>query len=95
MYIRVHAVPAAASVYTSRSGTFAEGAVIVKEEFSDPACADLVSFTAMRREGTSWRWQDLAVDRTVLDDGAIERCASCHARCLAPTEGFENTCADP
>lgn len=94
-FIRVLASPGAAEVYSTRVGTFDEGAVVLKEEFSDPECADLLGWTAMRRESGGWRWQEVDRDRTVVEDGAVERCASCHAACgLAPL-GFEGTCAEP
>jgi hypothetical protein len=94
-FIRILASPEAASTYQTRTGTFAEGAVVLKEEYVDDACTDLLGWTAMRREGGDWRWQEVASDRVVVEDGAIERCATCHARCVAPDLGFEETCAEP
>ena len=94
-FIRVLASPDTAATYLSRTGTFAEGAVVLKEEYVDADCADLLGWTAMRREGDGWRWQEVASDRVVVEDGAIERCETCHARCVAPDQGFEGTCAEP
>lgn len=95
-YIRVLASPEAATVYTSRSGDFPEGAVVLKEEHVDAACSDRVGWTAMRREGGGWRWQEVAPDRVVIEDGAIERCAACHARCTGGAAGgYQETCAEP
>ncbi|UJR85687.1 hypothetical protein [Sandaracinus amylolyticus] len=95
-FIRVLASPDAAGVYTSRTGSFPVGAVIVKEEHASEGCDDPIGWTAMRREdGDAWRWQEVAPDRVVIEDGAIARCAGCHARCVAPDHGFEQTCAEP
>ncbi|MDQ3036214.1 MAG: hypothetical protein M3Y87_27685 [Myxococcota bacterium] len=93
-YIRILASPDAATTYATREGSFGDGAVVVKEEYSDASCSDALGWTAMRREGGAWRWQEVAPDRVVMEDGAIERCVTCHARCVAPL-GFENTCAEP
>lgn len=94
-FIRVLASPDAAGVYTTRTGDFPEGSVVLKEEYADPDCVDLSGFTVMQREGDDWRWQDVAVDRTVMEDGAIARCAGCHARCETPPAGYRGTCAVP
>jgi len=95
-YIRVLASPDAAAIYTSRSGAFPEGSVVLKEEHADPACSDRIGWTAMRREGDAWRWQEVAPDRVVIEDGAIARCAGCHARCTGGAAGgYEETCAEP
>jgi hypothetical protein len=91
-FIRVLASPDAAAIYEARSGTFPEGAVILKEEFADPGCTDLDGFAVMRREGSGWRWQSVTPERRVLEDGALPRCAGCHATC---DMGFEDTCALP
>lgn len=91
-FIRVFASPDAASVYRERSGTFADGAVLVKEEFADPACTMLEGFTVMARERGGWRWQEVTADRRVLQDGELRRCIGCHDRCEA---GFQQTCAMP
>jgi hypothetical protein len=94
-YIRVWASPEAAPIYTSRTGDFPEGAVIVKEEFANAACTDLLGWTAMRREGGDWRWQDVALDRTTIEDGDIARCTTCHDACATPPAGYMGTCAVP
>lgn len=94
-FIRVLASPDAAATYQARTGTFAEGAVVLKEEYVDASCTEALGWTAMRREDGDWRWQEVAPDRAVIEDGAIPRCATCHARCVAPDEGFEGTCAVP
>jgi hypothetical protein len=94
-YIRVLASPDAVDVYRTRTGNFPEGAVVLKEEHANASCNDLVQWSAMRREAGDWRWQEVAADRTVLQDGAIPRCASCHAACGVPPDGYQGTCAQP
>jgi hypothetical protein len=94
-FIRVLASPDAARVYNTRTGAFPEGAVIVKEEFADRACTNLSQWSAMRRERGAWRWQEVAADRTVMEDGDIPRCASCHAACGVPPDGYMGTCTQP
>jgi hypothetical protein len=91
-FIRIVASPDAAPIYQARAGAFADGAVILKEEFADPDCTMLEGFTVMARERGAWRWQDVTAERTVLDDGALPRCVGCHSGC---EEGFEQTCALP
>lgn len=100
-FVQVWADPVAAAAYTSREGTFPNGSLIVKEEFDDPGCTDLSGWTVMRREADfapaagDWRWQEVAADRTVVDDGSIFRCFSCHEDCGEPPDGFDWTCAVP
>lgn len=93
-YIRIYANAGALEVYQTRTGDFPEGAILVKEEYADPSCTDRIGWTAMIREGGDWHWQELASDRVVIEDGAIRRCAGCHAACVAP-EGYQGTCAVP
>ena len=94
-YIRVFASPDARAVYETRAGDFPEGAVIVKEEHATADCDDLTGWAVMRREGADWRWQDVAPDRVVIEDGALPRCAGCHAGCGVPPDGYQGTCAVP
>ena len=88
-YIRVLTSPEAAETYRTQTGTFAEGSVVLKEEFADPGCTDLDSFSVMVREAGAWRWQTVSSDRHVLEDGALPRCIGCHSTC---DPQFELTC---
>lgn len=101
-YIRVLASPEALAAYTARDAAFPEGAVVLKEEFADPACADPTGWTAMRRQsagyfaaGGDWQWQRVDPDRRVAEDGALPRCAGCHSACGVAPEGHDWTCAAP
>jgi hypothetical protein len=102
--IRVLSDPATAADYQSRMDGFAEGAVVVKEEydFSDPDCTgDIQRWTVMVREpeGSSpdtlgWHWQKVDAARNVVTDNEA-RCVNCHTTCGVPPEGYLGTCAVP
>lgn len=99
--VRVLADPAAAQVYQSRAGDFAQGAVVLKEEhdFADIDCSGPVErWTVMVRrpaaeldEQLGWRWQDLDAARRVTGEDA-NSCAGCHTGCGQPPDGFQGTC---
>jgi hypothetical protein len=99
--VRVLADPAAAAVYQSRSGDFAEGAVVLKEEhdFADVDCTgDVERWTVMVRRAPAdasellgWRWQDLDAARRVKSEDAPS-CSGCHTSCGQPPDGFQGTC---
>jgi hypothetical protein len=102
--VRVLADATAAAVYQSRAGDFAEGALVLKEEydFADTDCTGPVQrWTVMVRrpaaesgEQLGWRWQDLDASRRVTsEDGS--RCAGCHTGCGRPPDGFQGTCTVP
>lgn len=86
-YIRVLTNPEAAAPYRANAATLAAGTTVLKEEFSDPSCAQLTQWTVMRKEpgydGThgDWHWQRVrASDRAVQEDGRVTRCFNgCHS----------------
>jgi len=96
-YVIVYADPDASQRYLDEQYPFAAGTVIVKEEFSDEQCSDLIRFTAMRKAAAGehasthgWEWQTTDNDlKPVATDEA--RCATCHAVC----ESRDFTCALP
>lgn len=93
-YIRVLASPDAETVYATRSGEFPEGAVLVKPEYADELCTDLLGITAMRRGATAWEFQETdALARPLGTD--VLRCIGCHASCGVPPDGYMGTCAVP
>jgi hypothetical protein len=103
--ILIKADPTIAPLYLDGPFPLPAGAVIVKEEFSDPGCTNRVGYTLMHKEapGTAasygdWRWQKLdATGRVLLDGvgigGTVTRCASCHAATDCRARDF--TCAEP
>lgn len=102
--VRVLADPAAAAVYQSRVGDFAEGAVVLKEEhdFADIDCSGPVErWTVMVRrpaaesgEQLGWRWQELDAARRVTSEDA-SGCVGCHTGCGQLPDGFQGTCTVP
>jgi hypothetical protein len=76
------------------------GTILIKEEFSDRGCTDLVGWTLMRKEPSGydatygdWRWQRLDAARKVTEDGHLVRCASCHSFPDCKPRDF--ACAEP
>jgi hypothetical protein len=89
-YIRVFASPEAEPTYSSHTGEFVEGAVLMKEEFADPDCTDLVAFKVMRFRDGGWDFQRLDVMGRVMEGDTL-RCVGCHLSTC--TEGYMGTCA--
>jgi hypothetical protein len=95
--IVVLASPEAAPVYTAGSYPFPSGAIVVKKEYADSACTELVGYTAMKKTGTGstaqdWTWQRTDAQRVVDPTASAQRCINCHLGC---TQGRDLTCADP
>lgn len=69
---------------------FSEGAVLLKAQYRDDDCTDLLGFTAVRRQadapaaGGGWRWQAVEPDGAVTLDGAPPSCVGCHQTCEGP-----------
>lgn len=99
VFVQVWADPTSVDAYVTREGSFPDGSLIVKEEFRDEACSDMVGWAVMRREvgyapeAGDWHWQEVADDRTVVLDGHLVDCFLCHEDCGRPPEGFDWTCA--
>lgn len=93
-YIRVLASPDAETIYTTRSGEFPDGAVLVKPEYADDLCTDLLGITAMRRTAGSWEFQETSALGRVVSTDTL-RCIGCHASCGLPPDGYMGTCALP
>jgi hypothetical protein len=76
------------------------GTLLIKEEFSDRACTDLLGWTLMYKEPAGydpdlgdWHWQRLDASKQVIQDGHVPRCVSCH---LAPAcRARDFACAEP
>lgn len=67
--------------------TFPEGATLVKTQYLDPGCTELLRYSAVQKDasqaanGGGWRWQEVSVSREVLLDGSPSACVSCHQGC--------------
>lgn len=107
-YIRVVVDEAAEAPYRELSPDYPYpvGATLVKLEYDDEECTDLVGYTAMEKQpegysddGNDWRWQRVTVDREVTEDGELPTCIACHEHhcteglCGYPDCGFDLTCA--
>lgn len=102
-HIRVFASPAAEAPYAALSADtpYPEGAVLLKLEYDDAACTDLLGYTAMQKlapganpDGGDWLWQRVSVDREVAEEGAPPRCINCHEEHCEPPYGYDLTCAE-
>jgi hypothetical protein len=102
--IRVLASPEAVTVYTTRTGTFSPGALLLKEQYysSDPGCTGKIKqWTVMQKlaDGSStgtldWHWQRVAAGRSTTTDNDAT-CIACHRDCGGAGGGFLDTCTDP
>lgn len=99
-HIRVFVDEVAHDPYEQRDVLFPPGATVVKIEYEDDGCTELIGYTAMRKlaegegeDALGWHWQETDPDRVVLEDGALERCIRCHRAC--DDEGHDSTCAEP
>jgi hypothetical protein len=102
----VYASPSAVPTYTTLTGTYATGAMLVKEEYadSDNSCASPIQdwtvaekLTAGSSPGTlDWHWQKINSGRTTIEDND-QTCISCHSMCTPTGEegGYLYTCSAP
>jgi hypothetical protein len=97
-YVIIRVSAEAAAAYDQGPRPLPEGTIVVKEEYGDPGCAQLLAWTAMRKEpmgyfpaAGDWRWQRVNPARRVIEDGMLARCASCHRGCAAN----DFVCAEP
>lgn len=99
-YIRVMVDEAADVPYQAleQNYPYPVGATLVKLEYDDEDCTELVGFTAMKKRaagysalGNDWQWQRLDAERNVLEDGEIRTCITCHQHhCTWPICGYED-----
>ncbi len=87
--IRILADPVGYDTYLQRQAPFPVGSTILKEEYSDLGCTQLLYWTVGRKEAAGydsangdWRYQQVRPDRSVIFDGVPVSCvAGCHAIC--------------
>jgi hypothetical protein len=97
-YIDVYASAGAARAYNDGEYPFEPGTLLVKGEYDDEDCAQLMRVSAMERLDTGadpklhdWRWQRTDAQGTVLDQTPARSCAGCHAAC----EASDFACTEP
>jgi hypothetical protein len=99
VYVRIRVPEELADRYDSGPFPLPEGALIVKEQYDDPACRTLTGYTAMRKEapgyhpdGHDFAWFTLDAAQDVVESGPLAHCASCHAACGSARD---MQCAEP
>lgn len=102
-FIRVFASPDAEAPYLALSPDmpYPVGARLVKFEYDDANCTDLLGYTALEKlpagvapAGGDWLWQRVGPNRKVLEEGAMPRCINCHQDHCEPPNGYDLTCAE-
>lgn len=101
-YIRVLADATALATYQDRDQPFPEASVVLKPEYADEACTDLVGFTVMKKgapgsapDAGDWAFQKVGADLVVDAQADLGRCTSCHLSCGVAPDGHDWTCAVP
>ena len=102
-FIRVFASPDAEAPYLALSPDepYPVGALLLKLEYDDAQCTDLLGYTALEKlspgaapSAGDWMWQRVGPDREVLEQGAMPRCINCHSVHCGPPHGYDLTCAE-
>jgi hypothetical protein len=102
-YIRVMASESALAPYAalSEDEPYPVGAVLLKLEYDDEDCAELVEYTSLEKlepganpAGGDWLWQRVSTEREVIENGAPWTCINCHTVHCAPPNGYDLTCAE-
>jgi hypothetical protein len=88
--------------YRSGPYPFAQGSLVVKEQYSGQGCTELTGYTVMRKEapgyfpaGGDWQWFTLDTFGAVLKDGRSPACANCHATTPSCAPAHDYTCPGP
>lgn len=102
MRIRIVASPEAMAPYTTRTGEFPTGAILLKEEYDggDIDCTGPITrFSAMQKldadtspETLDWTWQRVNDERRDVTED-VKRCVQCHTDCGQPPVGYGWTCS--
>ena len=89
-YQQVLASPLASDPYTAAAYPLPAGSVVVAEQHTDPSCGSLNGYLLMAKEkpgydstAGDWHWQKLDVNGRIEQDGKLQTCSSCHAKCAA------------
>jgi len=86
--------------YHTDNPTFPVGALVVKPEYDDEKCTELIGYTVMRKEpagywpaGHDWSWHELDAKGLVRQSGRLSKaCVQCHVQHCAPPNGYDLTC---
>ncbi len=102
-YVRVFADDAAFAPYTTGVGDYPTGATLLKAEYDDPECSELLAYVVMVKlePGSGvpgehdWTWRQFEPDLTEVHDLRLipTTCIDCHDyHCAAPPLGNDYTC---
>jgi hypothetical protein len=101
-YIRVVASDVALATYQNRDQPFPVESILLKPEYADDGCTDLVGYTVMKKgeagssEATGdWVFQRVGSDGLVDTKADLQRCTGCHTSCGVAPDGHDWTCAVP
>ncbi len=101
-HVRVLADLAAAGPYVGWNAPFPVGATLLKLEYDDDACGNLIRYTVMQKraagsdpERGDWRWQTVTPKREVVPSPTTS-CVGCHRVHCKDEDGtgFDLTCAE-
>lgn len=100
-FIRVFANALALENYDIWDKPYLVGSTLVKLEYYDEGCQELVGYTAMEKleegknpPGYDWWWQKLDENKRVTAEGAPFNCIDCHRFHCEPPYGYDLTCAE-
>ncbi len=103
-YIRVYADDAAYEAYRQQDRPYPVGARLLKVEYDDEACTELLDYVLMERletgsrpEELDWEWRRFdALRRDIVDRRRIPAtCIDCHDwHCARPPYGWDYTCPE-
>ncbi len=91
-YVRVYVSEEGQPAYAETPMEPGEGAVMVKNQYSDDACETLNAITVMRKNADAtdgWEWQRVSASGDVESSGEASQCSGCHSTMC---DSF--TCAD-
>ena len=98
-FIAVYCNPGDAGAYTDGTYPLPEGTTLVKIEYADETCTQIVRYSVMRRLAGNadpglgdWEWQRVDANFNVIASPPPAGCFSCHTGC---TDGRDFTCTDP
>jgi hypothetical protein len=102
-WVRVFANELAFDPYTRHDRPYQPGAILLKAEYDDRACAEVVSYVVMERlpNGTTppgehdWTWRRFGPDRREIEDDPTIPfvCVDCHDwHCRELPYGWDYTC---
>jgi hypothetical protein len=102
-HVRVFANDLAFGPYTLANAAYPVGAILLKAEYNDDACTELLSYVVMEKlpagstpsDEHDWTWRRFDPERREIVDARMipATCITCHeVHCEAPPYGWDYTC---